>query len=459
MVSVLDVVGPAHQVSKPRQFADFMVDGITCRTDGIRTDVFGNLWASSNAGANVGYSGVTVWNPAGQADRPHPPAGSVRQRRVRRPEAQPTLHGRRAVALCGVYEYAGIVTRIVGLVVWRAAETQHDAKNSDLAVLSAAVMCSPSVYAVRHRQRTVALVGARVIDGTGAAPIANATVLVSNGRIERIGPSASLKIPAGATRIDVAGKTIIPGLVNAHGHLGHGDSKLPVYDQIIQQLQLYPKFGVTTVYALGDDGVQSVRVSEENNKVPLTRARLFVSGARATAATAEEARKTIADRHALRVNIIKTGIGEGSNAPGADMRPEVYAALIDEAHKTEAACRGTPCQSGGRKGACERRARHHRAQHSRSGRRRGVHRRAEAPQRRLHSDAHARSVGVSVRIDARLHQRSVFPARHAALRARRSRASKIPRCTRRSRRIPARRCRSGSSIRRCATSSCCQTAA
>jgi gluconolactonase len=66
LVSVLDVIGPAHQVSKPRQFADFMVDGITCRTDGIRTDVFGNLWASSNAGANVGYSGVTVWNPTGK---------------------------------------------------------------------------------------------------------------------------------------------------------------------------------------------------------------------------------------------------------------------------------------------------------------------------------------------------------------------------------------------------------
>ena len=66
MVSVLDVVGPQHQVGKPTRFADFMVDGIPCRTDGIRTDVFGNLWASSNAGANVGYSGVTVWNPAGK---------------------------------------------------------------------------------------------------------------------------------------------------------------------------------------------------------------------------------------------------------------------------------------------------------------------------------------------------------------------------------------------------------
>ncbi len=180
---------------------------------------------------------------------------------------------------------------------------------------------------------TLALVGARVIDGTGAPPIANVTVLITNGRIERVGPAASLKIPAGATRVELAGKTVIPGLINAHGHLGNGDRALTVYDQIIQQLQLYAKFGVTTVYALGDDGVHSVRVSGENGKGPLTRARVFVSGARATAGTIEAARKTIADRHALGVNIIKTGIGEGNN--GDDMRAEVYTALIDEAHRRE----------------------------------------------------------------------------------------------------------------------------
>lgn len=200
-----------------------------------------------------------------------------------------------------------------------------------ISILVAATWLAATGVNGQTPSNTIALVGARVIDGTGGAPIANATVLISNGRIDRVGPTASLKVPAGATRIDVSGKTIIPGLVNAHGHLGHGDSKLPVHDQIIQQLQLYPKFGVTTVYALGDDGVESVRISEQNNNAPLTRARLFASGARATAATAEEARKTIADRHARRVNMIKTGIGEGNNGP--DMRPEVYSALIDEAHK------------------------------------------------------------------------------------------------------------------------------
>jgi gluconolactonase len=47
-------------------FSNFMVDGIRCGPDGIRTDVFGNLWCSSNAGNNVGYSGVTVHSPDGK---------------------------------------------------------------------------------------------------------------------------------------------------------------------------------------------------------------------------------------------------------------------------------------------------------------------------------------------------------------------------------------------------------
>ena len=71
--------------------------------------------------------------------------------------------------------------------------------------------------------------------------------------------------------------------------------------------------------------------AKRTTRAPLTRARVFVSGARATAVTPEEARATIASRHGQRVNIIKTGIGEGNN--GDDMPPEVYSALIDEAHK------------------------------------------------------------------------------------------------------------------------------
>jgi imidazolonepropionase-like amidohydrolase len=194
--------------------------------------------------------------------------------------------------------------------------------------LLAALACT-AIVSAQAPSATIALVGARVIDGTGAAPIANATLLITNGRIDRIGPAASLNVPAGAKRIDVAGKFIIPGLMNSHGHLNSGDPSLPVYDQIIQQLRLYARFGVTTVYALGDDGKESVRISGENDREPLTRARLFASGGRVTAKTAEDARRLIGERHAAGVHIIKTGMNGNAN----DMAPEAYTALIDEAHK------------------------------------------------------------------------------------------------------------------------------
>jgi gluconolactonase len=59
-------VGDDNRLSNQREFSNFVIDGIKCGPDGVRADVDGNLWCSSNAGRNVGYSGVTVWTPAGQ---------------------------------------------------------------------------------------------------------------------------------------------------------------------------------------------------------------------------------------------------------------------------------------------------------------------------------------------------------------------------------------------------------
>jgi len=55
-----------NKLSNQKQFSDFMIDGVQCRTDGIRADVNGNLWCGSNAGQRLGYSGVTVWSPEGK---------------------------------------------------------------------------------------------------------------------------------------------------------------------------------------------------------------------------------------------------------------------------------------------------------------------------------------------------------------------------------------------------------
>ena len=63
-IHVFDIAD--NKASNPRLFTDCMVDGVKCGPDGLRCDVNGNLWASSNAGRSVGYSGVTVWSPDGK---------------------------------------------------------------------------------------------------------------------------------------------------------------------------------------------------------------------------------------------------------------------------------------------------------------------------------------------------------------------------------------------------------
>jgi gluconolactonase len=59
-------VGTDNKLSNFKRFSDCMVDGVKCGPDGLRCDVNGNLWASSNAGRSVGYSGVTIWTPDGK---------------------------------------------------------------------------------------------------------------------------------------------------------------------------------------------------------------------------------------------------------------------------------------------------------------------------------------------------------------------------------------------------------
>jgi len=62
---VFDVTGD-NKLRGGKLFSDFMVAGVKCGPDGVRADVDGTLWVSSNAGRAVGYSGVTIWNPDGK---------------------------------------------------------------------------------------------------------------------------------------------------------------------------------------------------------------------------------------------------------------------------------------------------------------------------------------------------------------------------------------------------------
>jgi hypothetical protein len=113
--------------------------------------------------------------------------------------------------------------------------------------LSAAVRAYVSVDAP-----LIALTNARVIDGTGAAPRENQTLILNNGIIITMGSSASTGVPAGAHVIDLAGKSVIPGLVMVHEHLYYPNGP-GVYGQLGESFsRLYLSGGVTTMRTGGN---------------------------------------------------------------------------------------------------------------------------------------------------------------------------------------------------------------
>jgi imidazolonepropionase-like amidohydrolase len=178
----------------------------------------------------------------------------------------------------------------------------------------------------------IALTGARVINGTGAQPLEQATIVISNGRIEAVG--AKVKVPAGATRIDMSGKTIMPGIINAHGHLSFKfDDSLPARERLTRQLRVYADYGVTTVVVLGTgqgDLDDAVKLREEQGHGTLDRARVYAAGpSLRNIKTAEEARTKVDAYADAKADLIKMHI---TGSP-EDTQPAVYKVLIDEAHK------------------------------------------------------------------------------------------------------------------------------
>jgi imidazolonepropionase-like amidohydrolase len=100
---------------------------------------------------------------------------------------------------------------------------------------------------------TFALDHVRVIDGSGAPPVEDRTIVVAAGKIASIGPSATASVPSGAQRIDLTGHTVIPGLVGMHEHLFYpsGDG-IPIYsEEAFSFPRLYLASGVTTARTAG----------------------------------------------------------------------------------------------------------------------------------------------------------------------------------------------------------------
>ena len=182
-----------------------------------------------------------------------------------------------------------------------------------------------------------AFIGARLIDGTGAPPVENAVVVVRDGKVLAAGPRAQVEVPARAERIDVSGRTIIPGLINAHGHVGEtvglkSGPELYTADNVLRQLRLYARYGVTTVFSLGGDQAAGFRFRDSQDSASLDRARLYVAGPVIVAATPEEARQRVDEVAALQPDIVKIRVDDNLGTT-PKMSPAVYRAVIEQAHQ------------------------------------------------------------------------------------------------------------------------------
>ena len=179
----------------------------------------------------------------------------------------------------------------------------------------------------------VAFTNARIIDGTGRPALERATLVIGGGRVIAVGPSASTQVPAGAQRIDASGKTIIPGLINAHAHLNvERGATLPVRDDLVRRLKTYATYGVTSTVSLGStqaDELEGFKLMQEQDHVGLDRARLYTAGLNAIGKTPEEARKSVDRLADLHAQVIKFHINGNAN----DMNRETWSAIIDESHK------------------------------------------------------------------------------------------------------------------------------
>lgn len=130
---------------------------------------------------------------------------------------------------------------------------------------------------------TLVLTGFSLIDGTGRATAPNSAMTIEDGRIRWVGPAAELNAPAGAATVDLAGKYVMPGIINLHGHLGNAvglEQKADLYTRqtVENDLRTYASYGVTTMLSLGIDKDLIFDVRAEQRKGRPTMARVYTAG-------------------------------------------------------------------------------------------------------------------------------------------------------------------------------------
>lgn len=203
--------------------------------------------------------------------------------------------------------------------------------------------------------------GARLIRGDGSEPIDDSRLLVRNGLIEQVGTAARVTAGPDVRRIDLTGRTIMPTIVNPHGHIGYfKDAEAHrgnfSRDNVLDHLRRLTYYGISVFQSLGtdrDDIELAIRDEQRSGALDDPELALLMSAGNGLAAptpgeenggpafatdvirevsSSDDARATVRTLAAKRPDFIKFWVDDRAGTK-QKLGPEIYTAIVDEAHR------------------------------------------------------------------------------------------------------------------------------
>ncbi|MBI2188392.1 MAG: amidohydrolase family protein [Acidobacteria bacterium] len=222
-------------------------------------------------------------------------------------------------------------------------------------ILSVPLLLSACAAAPPAQQSNAVLFeGARLIIGNERPPIENAAFVVANGAFTEVGRAGEVTAPEGAARVSLAGKTVMPAIIDAHGHMGYrrGVSFLVenyTRENLIDHLQRQAYHGVAAFMSMGTERDLGYALRDELRAQPQPGVALFLSAGRGLAmpsggpapplrdspygvSTPEEARAAVRELAAKKIDrYVKIWVDDREGQV-KKLTPDLYTAAIDEAH-------------------------------------------------------------------------------------------------------------------------------
>jgi imidazolonepropionase-like amidohydrolase len=214
-------------------------------------------------------------------------------------------------------------------------------------------MACASALARGQSPSAILFEGARLITGDGRPPIEHSAFLVEGARIVQVGAAGALRPPQGARVVNLAGKTVMPALIDAHSHLGYTNVRRAATssaeytrDNLLDHLRRYAYYGIAATLSLGLDRGD---LPYELRAAPARDAALFRTAGRGLAmpnagpnalywrdaaygvTTEAEARAAVAELAARAVDIVKIWVDD-RNGTVRPLPASLYGPIIDEAH-------------------------------------------------------------------------------------------------------------------------------